>query len=1518
MIVNLIKSKQMFSLTLPSKTTGQYWLTDTDDRGRARRLVAVEAIDGVWMVKSNRTVSVMNGSARLGSCALDESSYLLLSIDGEAEKAILFTEPVDATHQTLTKIGVREAAVFSIGRTDDNHFRYDDEFVTGHHAQLLYDGAEWSIQDMGSLNGTYVNGNRIQSTKLFAGDFIYIMGLKIVIGGDFIAVNNPGGKLKIKSDSLEVYAGQEREGVRTLSDEDIPEKQFFVRSPRFRREIQRETITIEAPPPLQKLDTVPLALMLGPSITMGMTSLSTGVLAVTNTLANGGKIMQALPSLVMSLGMLLGTILWPILTKKYEKKEKIKAEKIRQEKYLNYLKEVGDLIREKSREQSEILSENLSGQDECADRIIRQKSSLWERVIGQSDFLRLRLGTGNVPLDAEIKYPEKKFTMEDDFLQNAMLSLAEEPKQLTAVPISLSLVENAAVGLYGEKAATNNMLKALLLQMVALHSYDELKLMLITEEQDAEEWEFAKYIPHFWDNEKTTRFFATTSDEVKELSAYLEQELSPRIGNNRGSYADYAPYYVLISTSAKMEKYCEALPSLLKLSENVGFTFLSAHERFDSFPKETKTLVRVGRDHSEIMDKDNTSGQPIPFIAEYTNEAAFDRLAAKLASVELDVTSHRYTLPTMMTFLEMFGVGRVEHLNALSRWKDNNPTKTLQTPVGVDEDGELFKLDLHEKFHGPHGLVAGMTGSGKSEFLITYILSLAVNYHPDEVAFILIDYKGGGLADAFADAKHNIKLPHLAGTITNLDGASIKRSLTSIQSELRRRQALFKEAKTQTGEGTMDIYKYQQLYRDKAVTEPLPHLFIISDEFAELKMQQPEFMQQLISAARIGRSLGVHLILATQKPSGVVDDQIWSNSKFRVCLKVQDKSDSQDMIKCPDAAAISQTGRFFLQVGFNEFFALGQSAWCGADYIPVDTVERTRDAGICVIDNLGHAVMNVKPQVSTPLREKSTEQIVAVVRYLSDMADGEGIAVRHLWLDPIPAEIFVDALYEKYGVSEPKFRLNPVIGEYDDPFNQRQEVLTIPFSDEGNCLVYGAAGNGKTTFLTSLCYALIRHHSPEEVNLYLMDFGSETLRAFEKAPQVGAVITSSEEEKTINLFKMLKKEMERRKALFAEYGGDYASYCNAGKTDVPNVVVMVNNYSGFAEQYEDLLEEFAILTRDGSKYGLYFVVTASSTNAVRYKIQQNFKMMLTMQLNDATDYALVVGRTDGLIPAKHKGRGLIALDKPYEFQTALCADQPDVLAFLREYCASLAATVETRAKAVPVLPERVNADFVRGSIGSLKAVPVGVAKGSLDVATVNLMNRVMYPVIAQDAEECGSFAEELTAVLSEIVKPVLCDAEDLIQNAPAFDPEETVRQMFEEMVLRNNTYKDADLDVASLEPFEEKVYIIVGFKKFVDRLSADGKDKLNALLEKAEAIYKLHFVVCEAATRLNAYNYEGWYKRHLSGGDGLWLGEGVADQYVLKISKLTSDLYAELAPEYGYVITKGRPVLTKLLAGGEI
>lgn len=1526
MIVNLIKARQMFSVTLPEKIKGQYWLHDIDERGKIRNLISIEAVNGEWVLKSNRTATILNAdNANVEKAVLQSSGFFNLKIAGESDRVILFAEPIDESRKIFQKYVVKSETVLSIGRNSENHVSFKNRYVSGKHATLSFDGNGWVLTDEDSTNGTYVNGFRTAGKPLSAGDFIYIMGLKIVVGHRFLAVNNPDGMVTIQAEQLVPYEAQQVEKADENQKNDVkslPEKQFFFRSPRFHREIEGAEITIDPPPQAQKIDSVPLALMLGPSLTMALTSVSTGLLTVNNVLSNGGEITQALPTMLMAFSMLLGTLLWPVLTKKYEKRQRVISEQKRQQKYLAYLDEIRDEIRRQSKTQSDILNENLVPPEQCVERISQEKANLWERAIGQSDFLRLRVGTGTIPLQVNMKFPGKKFTMAEDNLQDAMLSLGMEQKLLHDVPISISLAEDKFTGVVGARKDTVHLLKTLILQMIALHSYDELKIMLLADEAEETDWSFVKYVPHFWNDDKTMRFFAVNADEGKEISAYLEKNVLIRKDASNQSYTQYSPYYVVICTSKELFDKCEAVQQMLKYEENCGFSILTCGEELKDLPKETGSIIMIGQDGCKLFNKEDTTGHHVKFNRDSFQTAMLDVLSEDIANVELDMGNNQYSMPNMITFLEMFHVGKIEHLNSLTRWKENNPTITLQTPVGVGAMGDTFYLDLHEKFHGPHGLVAGMTGSGKSEFIITYILSLAVNYHPDEVAFILIDYKGGGLTGAFEDEERGIKLPHLAGTITNLDGAAVKRALTSIQSELRRRQAVFNDARRISNEGTMDIYKYQQLYRDGIVSEPVPHLFIISDEFAELKTQQPEFMEQLISAARIGRSLGVHLILATQKPSGVVDDQIWSNSKFRVCLKVQEKADSQDMIKCPDAAELSQTGRFYLQVGFNELFALGQSAWCGAPYKPVEVLEKTTDNSLQVVDHLGRVVMKVKPEQKHTETGRKIKQIVAIVQYLSELAAEENISVQPLWLPPIPAYIYVDQLEEKYGIRCEGKLLNPVVGEYDDPFNQKQGVLQLPLSEEGNCLIYGSAGNGKTTFLTSLCYALIKNYTADDVNLYILDFGSETLKMFERAPQVGDVVLSADEEKMLNLLKMLDQEITVRKAMFSEFGGDYQSYCRNSENTVPNIVVVLNNYSGFAEQYEDYQDLFTLLTRDGVKYGIYFVVTANSVSAVRYKVSQNFKQILTMQLNDASDYSVLVGRTEGIIPSKYKGRGLINLGRVYEFQTAYCCETDHQQEYIREFCAKLADEAVSNARSIPILPEIVNSTYLAGEKVMPDHIPVGIGKKTLETYSINLANRVIYPIAMQDLSQAVSFAEELLRILQRVSAAVtVIDAERLMPDAVNYrsrvlndNLELFVQEIFSDMVARNNDYKDAKLDAAVLEKYEEKIIVLIGLKRMYEQLSNDGKEKLSVLLEKAEAIYKVHFIIMESAQQFQAYNFENWFKRHVAGAEGLWLGEGVADQYLLKINKVTTDLYDEIGGEYGYLIRRNKPILVKVLS----
>ena len=486
----------------------------------------------------------------------------------------------------------------------------------------------------------------------------------------------------------------------------------------------------------------------------------------------------------------------------------------------------------------------------------------------------------------------------------------------------------------------------------------------------------------------------------------------------------------------------------------------------------------------------------------------------------------------------------------------------------------------------------------------------------------------------------------------------MNRTLVSIQSELKRRQQIFNEVRDSLGESTIDIYKYQRLYREGVIKEPVSHLFIVSDEFAELKSQQPEFLNQLVSTARIGRSLGVHLILATQKPAGVVNDQIWSNSKFRVCLKVQTRQDSMDMLKRPEAASIKETGRFYLQVGYDELFEMGQSGWAGAKYVPTEKITKKIDDSITFINNNGYVIKSTKNIIKQDTSENHGEQLTNIVKYLADLAKKENLNIKKLWLESIPEFIYISNLKIKYKHTTQSFLINPIIGEYDVPSKQKQNVLKLDLTNDGNVVIYGAAGAGKENLLTTLIISTTIEHRPEEINFYILDFGAETLKKFQNIPHVGDVMFSDEEEKINSLVNILASEVERRKDLFAEYSGSYLNYIKESGQTLPQIVTIINSFEVFLETYSRLEDRLGSLLRDGPKYGISFIFTTTVTNGIRMRMTQYFTRKLVLQMPQESDYRTLLNAPKTLFPAKKFGRGITKIDEDglVEFQTAYICD----------------------------------------------------------------------------------------------------------------------------------------------------------------------------------------------------------------------------------------------------------------------
>ncbi len=1507
-------SYQIYSL--PNVIDGNYWVQAYDESEVKKNILNIFASDGHWVYLNQQSEKIIL------------EFFHFYSVSYKNKNVVLYTLPL--YNSTLEIFLFQSLDKFSVGNSDADivYSDYQDKVL------FAKKNNSWIMQCSNAQNPVYVNQILTSGKLLESGDHIFINGLNIYVLGSYFAIDNPNDKRKIvQSQITSLPIPTLKESVDNQLDiESIYEKKdYFYRSPRFRNVISEVSITIDAPPTSGVKEELPFLLQMGSMLTMGMSSMVTLFLSLSGVFRGETTLRNSLPGIVLGSSMLVGMLCIPILTRRYQKKQTLKNEQLRQEKYMEYLAMKKQEIYRIIEEQQQSLNANSVSLEQCMDIILHHRRNLWERKIDHDDFLTAHIGIGEIPAKIKVNFPEEHFSLDNDNLRKEVFQMTKEPRMLKNVPINVSFVQKNVCAILGNFELIPSFLNTILLQFIAFHSYEDVKFVILTDKDSSYKWKNLKKLPYLWNNERTFRYYGETKEEIFSVCAKLNEEFENRFIDqdsgklNNKDYTNFLPYYVIITDNFESIRDFDFVKNVLKSKVNYGFSFLIINQRLMGLPNECNSFINVDANQSGMIENELATDRQQVFQAEFLN-VSLNPIFQAICNIPIEFTKKQGSIPDNVSFLEMYNVGNVEQLNALNRWKTNHSYETLQAPVGINQNGGLFVLDLHEKAHGPHGLVAGMTGSGKSEFIITYILSMALNYHPDDVSFVLIDYKGGGLAGAFENKELGIKLPHLAGTITNLDTVEIKRSLASIESELKRRQRLFNEAREQTNESTINIYKYQKLYHQGLVKTPIPHLFIISDEFAELKSQQPEFMTQLISTARIGRSLGVHLILATQKPSGVVDAQIWSNSKFRVCLKVQDRSDSMDMIKVPDAASLSTVGRFYLQVGYNEFFAMGQSAWTGAPYYEMKERKAKIDSSIDFVDNVGKIIKTVEQEDATAKASFKGEELPAVLKYISDLAQKEQIQIEPLWLPPIPEFITTTELEKKYHYKSLPYIIDEIIGEYDSPSTQSQALLTLPMTKEGNVLLYGASGSGKENFITTFITSSILHHTPDEIQFYIMDFGAETLKMFLDAPHVGDVVFSSDTEKVTNLFKMLNEIIQIRKSKFMNFGGTFESYNAKNEKKEPNIVVILNNYENFKELFENFEEELVSITREATKYGIYFLISVLNSNSVRIKLFQNFKSIYSLQLNNEDEYANILGNVQKNYPSKKFGRGITRIrGEVYEFQTAHICEKEKVVEVVPNLCLKLKQYYKTYAKRIPVLPDNVYYSSLSVPYNTLDQLVVGVAKDTLELARFNFQSRLIQIVTAQEFESLQSFTYGLIDSFEHLSNHsvFVLDSEAHLDAKKVHTKyyytkkiQDVFQYAYDYLEKLEKDYESNQKDEARKEKYTHLTLVVYGIEEFLEIIKK-RKEDFEHMLQIGHDLEKFNLVLFDASYVLKKYEMESWYRDYVMNNQGIWVGNGITDQFVLKLSKTPKYCYDEISLEYGYVVRNGSPTLVKLLEGEE-
>ena len=1200
---------------------------------------------------------------------------------------IVFTV-YDKKADSSKTVDLSSAAVVKIGRGSQNSIRLSSAVVSGNHAEITGSGDGYILTDLGSTNGTYINGKKVKSERLDNNDVISIGGYRIIISNGILFFRNTGADLSLDIESAS----------------DVVEKReypAFQKSTRLLYETPSGDVEIQTPPFIGGKPELNLISMLLPSLTMLIP------MAIGLFMGPMGMGFLSLPSVVI--GVILSVANYKKQAKSYKKNEQARLDK-----YGQYIKEISDDLEEKATRQRDMMNAIHPAAQICFQIAHSIERRLWERTPGEQDFLSLRLGAGSRPFGVSVRTPRKNVTLEEDSLLSEAEKIAAKYKTIKDVPIFLSLLETPTIGVVGERAHAVQIAQNLIVQAATHHSYDELKIVTLFPSGEEREWNWIRWLPHSWDDTKSNRFMAMSrmgsSSLLRELDEILKQRERDLQSDDRYSKTIKLPYILFIIADRSL---AESEAIMRHITQNNPFMGVGAIMLFDNIgnlPSDCRMIVEARNGGGQVYRRDN-AGNAESFIPDKITGAQLDRFARDLAPIQLKAMTLESALPGCITFLQGYGVKRPNEINLAKNWSESLNYRSMAVPIGVKSNGDTFYFDIHEKAHGPHGLVAGMTGSGKSEMVQSWILSMALHFSPRDVSFVLIDFKGTGLILPF------MNMPHLAGTISDLD-RNIHRNLIALENELSRRKMLLDKY------GVNNINAYLKLFHEGKAGEPVSILFVIVDEFAEFKVQFPDFMTVVNRIFAIGRTLGVFIILLTQKPSGVVDDKMNANTRFRWCLKVASSADSKEMLKHPDAAKITVPGRGYVQVGEDEIFELVQSFWSGAPYNPNAKARITTSINISLIELDGKR-QKCEDYDKTVGVNSELNEIDAIVKHIAGHIRQNGIpATRAIWEPKLRISIALEELLDQgrgfngeAWLPNDKY-LSTVIGQIDDPRSQSQYPLELNVGEDGNIAVYGSPGTGKTTLLQTFIVSLARSYAPDEVNIYVMDFGGWSMSILSDIPHIGGIANDNEDEKIKKLARLLTKELDDRKRKFAKEGAqNIQAYREISGEQLPAIVLVLDNFVPVYGLYPNLEPFFLTYTQQGGGYGMYFVVSANSTMSLGFKMAQNIKMAIALQLVDKADYPSIVGKTDGLVPDNVSGRGLVKGLPPLEFQTALpagAASDSERVEKIKELCRLMNMKwTGKRAAPIPVMPEII----AHGSLAADgRKIPVGL--GTIDINPV--------------------------------------------------------------------------------------------------------------------------------------------------------------------------------------------------------
>jgi S-DNA-T family DNA segregation ATPase FtsK/SpoIIIE len=1100
--------------------------------------------------------------------------------------------------------------------------------------------------------------------------------------------------------------------------------------------------------------------------------------------------------LLLSAGLTVGMRLWMQVSVKKQQRAQYQA-------YRESLALQAAELRTIAAKQRQV-SRQLYPDPEQIVEIVTQRANLWERRAEDADFLDVRIGTACVPLCCPVHLnlgsdpmgahmARKNF--DADLLAEAE-QLVNTYKELGNEPFIVSLRNASALSITGPSAATRSLTRAILCQISAFQAPEDVSIMTFAPGEALQQWSWLKWLPHARrlrqvkiDKQCASEplyLLASTLDEYRDL---LNTQILPELARRRETPEEkqqgaeqrvVKPHFILIfdGFTPRLLAQIPELDDIFRNAARLAVTILCLVDGHATEPSTRQARVSISPDLKLTFEQTMYGGKRVEHIqADACSLQICERIARAQAPLTLADKGNVLDLSQDVRLLDLLHIRSMDDIQVPAIWKPRARKDVLNIPIGSRANGEPLYLDLKEsaeKGMGPHGLIIGTTGSGKSELLRTIVTSLALTHDPETVNLVLVDFKGGA---SFAELA---ALPHVAGVITNLqnDLRLIDRIYASLQGECTRRQRILHET------GKLDnIREYHVRRQSHPNMLPLPHLVIIVDEFAQLITNRPEFLDLFISIGQVGRSLGMHLLLATQRLEEGRLKGLESYLHYRICLRTFNKAESTTVIGNSNAYYLpSIPGVGYIKTGSTDS-ELFKTALISSPYLP-EKKHRSPAAFIREFTSTGRlAPLSILYGLSTGsfiaskdgVDTLSTEMDIVIRRLAQGAAAAHLPRVYQVWLPPLPPNLRLEAVLDRARLStaqgidnnghthyvpldggawlrEPPFgMLCTPVGLLDKPREQEQVPLLLDFSGSGGHLaIIGAPQSGKSTLLRTIIASFMVTHTPRAVQFYCIDLGGGSLRIFQNTPHAGDICSDPrrEGEKIRRMVRQMRKIIEDRAFQFREWRVDNINMYRLRRQEgefatepFGDVFLVIDNLGQLQRDFEQLDPDITEIIANGLNYGVHVILATNRRAEIRPKVSDNIGIYMELYINDPSE-SLFGKALAASIPPGVPGRGLFkdALQEKLQFQAAL----PWINSRTGTMQDSLEALVRRVSRAwtgkfappVRLLPASVGWQDIPAVSSWHSGVPVGLDEFRLDPVYIDLMSSDPHFLIYGDAE-CG-------------------------------------------------------------------------------------------------------------------------------------------------------------------------------------